>query len=75
MSFDEQSEQRGYLLGISVGWKQAADFLLDTAAAEFRAGNDDTAMLIRTSARKCREMESTRRTEYDEYWKENAEGE
>ncbi|KKN49307.1 hypothetical protein LCGC14_0644060 [marine sediment metagenome] len=29
MSYDGNSETRGYLLGISTGWGQAADFLLD----------------------------------------------
>ena len=75
MSYDGNSETRGYLLGISTGWGQAADFLLDIAATEFRAGNDDTATLIRDSARRLRDMESIRRIEYDKYKKEHAKGE
>ena len=71
----ETLETRGHLLGISTGWEQAADFLLDEAAACFRAGNDDDAARLRDYARKCRETASARRLEYDEYKKENAEGE
>ena len=71
MSFDEQSETRGHLLGISTGWGQAADFLLDVAATEWRAGHDETARLIRDSARRLREMENIRRNEYDAYKKDH----
>jgi len=71
MSFDETSETRGHLLGISTGWGQAADSLLDMATKAFSAGNDDTANLLRDCSRRCREMKSLRRTEYDEYKSEH----
>ena len=75
MSFDETSETRGHLLGISTGWGEAADFILDGATAAFRAGDDDTSNLLRNYARKLREMGSLRRTEYDEYKEEHARSE
>lgn len=73
MSFDEESETRGYLLGISVGLGKAADMLLDMATDKFRAGDDETADLLRDSARRLREIESLRRTEYEEYKQEHKE--
>ena len=72
MSFDEQSETRGHLLGISTGWDEAADFMLDEATACFRAGSDDAAVRMRGYARTCREKASERRTAYDKYKEEYA---
>lgn len=72
MSFEE-SETQGYLLGISAGWGQAADFLLNMAADKFRAGDDETADVLRDTSERFRHMESLRRTEYDEYKEEHKE--
>ena len=57
----------GHLLGISSGWKEAADWLLEEAAKSFRAGEDDEADLLRGFAQFALRTSSEKREAYEEY--------
>ena len=64
---ESMAETEGHLLGISSGWKEAADWLLEQAVKSFRAGEDDEAHLLRGFARFALRTSSEKRTEYDAY--------
>jgi hypothetical protein len=61
------AETRGHLLGISTGWEEAADWLLEQASKSFRAGVDNEARMLRDFAQFALRMSSEKRTEYDAY--------
>jgi len=67
------AETNGYLLGISVGWEQVADHLLDGACSLFRAGQDDLAQQARDFARDARKLAADKRREYEKHNKNGKE--
>lgn len=57
----ENSATSSYLLGIAVGFEQAAAGLLEAAGKLFSAGKDDEAELYRDIAKKLAETAEARR--------------
>ena len=63
---ESRAADGGYLLGISVGWEQAANYLLDRAAECFRGGKGDShANALRDHAQACLETSKSKREKYE----------
>lgn len=63
----ETAATTGYLLGISVGWDEAAKMFQKLSGDEFAAGRDKEAHIFRQVAAVCDEQQKDRRRRYDNF--------
>ena len=66
----DDEHHAGYLLGVSVGWKDVAKDLRAKAGAALNMGHDDAARLLRSPADEVDSKAVTRRAAYDGFKEE-----
>ena len=69
---DDDQNTYNFLLGISEGWEQAGDDLLDKCAEAYRDSYDDKAALLRTTGELFKRRSVIKRQELDDWQKERA---
>ena len=68
----ENKHTYNFMLGISTGWEQAGEWMLNKAGEEFRNGYDDRADLLRELGKAAKQKSSEKRDELDEWAEENS---
>lgn len=63
----DTASTNGYLLGISSGWEQASDKLLEIASSHFQRGQDDQAQELRSLSEQFIDISKERRKRKDEH--------
>ncbi len=67
---DDDQNTYNYLLGLSAGWEEAGNQLLDACAKSYRAGYDDNAHLFRDMGEFLKRTSVVKRQELDDWQKE-----